>query len=75
MKSILAIIVLNLVILVNDITIQNIEYKNFGLLENRMPICKLNSGRLVAGKFVAWKICCTDKSQPEIYNINTKIQF
>ena len=27
MKSILAIIVLNLVILVNDITIQNIEYK------------------------------------------------
>ena len=40
MKSILAIIVLNLVILVNDITIQNIEYKNCGWLENRLPRCK-----------------------------------
>ena len=42
MKSILAIIVLNLVILVNDITIQNIEYKNCGWLEIRIPRCKLD---------------------------------
>ena len=42
MKSILAIIILNLVILVNDITIQNIEYKNCGWLENCIPRCKLD---------------------------------
>ena len=35
MQSILAIIVLNLVI-------QNIEYKNSGWLENRIPRCKLD---------------------------------
>ena len=42
MKTILAIIVLNLVILVNDIAIQNIEYKNCGWMENRIPRCKLD---------------------------------
>ena len=51
MKSILAIIVLNLVILVNDITIQNIEYENFGWLENRMPRCKLDGLSYLLAKF------------------------
>ena len=42
MKTILAIIILNLVILVNDITIQNIEFNNCGWLEDRIPRCKLD---------------------------------